>query len=315
MTARRLYSCNLFIPFLLFAFLFISLPSSAIASHSEIISLPDSLTMISDTSLALERKSRKEIRNQRRELSKKELKESHNRFLIEGAYVFAHLDTKVVFNLPNGMVKLVVGLEQDLGLPRSSAFFSGSCIARITPGSGIYFNYYGFNRSRHNSLKKDIFWGGDTIHADVEADIYFKTQVISAGYILSILRKPDSFLGAYLNFYVMPLSIGINTNSQFKNASLKVVAPLPNIGLVAVFSLTKWLYVYGNVGFFSIYTDFWGGYLQDLNLALKVRTTKWLSFSIKYQKFMVNASFPNEEIDTHVIYDFQGPAVGVVLNF
>jgi hypothetical protein len=213
------------------------------------------------------------------------------------------------------MVKLEVGLEHDLGLSRSSAFFSGSFIARITPASGIYVNYYGFNRSRHYSLKKDIPWGGDTIHADVEADIYFKTQVISAGYILSILKKPDSFLGAYINFYVMPLSIGINTNTEFRSASLKVVAPLPNIGLVAVFSLTKWLYAYGNVGFFSIYTDFLGGYIQDLNLALKVRTTKWLSFSMKYQKFLINASFPDEEIDTHVVYDFQGPALGVVLNF
>jgi hypothetical protein len=296
--------------------LLFSLNSSAnIINHGRIpepdtiLSSPDTLSPIITT------KTKKEIRNKNKEQRKIELKNSHSRLLIHGAYTFAKLDTRVTFNPPGSIITVTLSLEDQFGLPSNSSFFSGSAVYRFTPTSGIFVNYYGFNRGHKSYTKQDIIWAGDTIKAGTQSEVYFRTQVFSAGYLLSILKKPESFLGAYINFYIMPLSLGVKTDITNTDYNLKVIAPLPNIGLIAMFQLTKWLSVYGNMGFFSLYTKDLGGYIQDLNISFPIRINHWLNLNVSYQRFFVHALFPDERIDTYVDYDYKGPAVGVTLKF
>jgi hypothetical protein len=176
-------------------------------------------------------------------------------------------------------------------------------------------NYYGFNRKNDHFTKQDIIWEGDTIPAGTRSQVYFRTQVFSAGYLLSILKNQDSFLGSYINFYIMPLDLGLRTQITNKDYNLSVIVPLPKIGIVAMFKLTNWLSVYGNAGFFSLYTKSLGGYIQDLNISFPIKITRWLGISANYQYMFVHAIFPDQKIDTYVDYKFQGPAVGVTLNF
>jgi len=278
-------------------------------------SLSDSSLLAVDTlSLAVKDKSNKELRAEKKEKRWQELKGSHSRLIIHGAYVFAKLDTRVTFNRPESIFKISISLEDHLGLPANSSFFAGSAIYRITPSSGIYANYYGFNRSKFNTLGRDIIWKGDTIPAGTMSEVYFKTQVFSAGYLLSILKKPESFLGTYINFYIMPISLGIRSNYNNADHNLSVIAPLPNIGLIAMFKLTRWLSVYSSMGFFSLYTRYLGGYIQDLNISFPIRITHWLGVSVNYQRLFVHAIFPDQAVDTYVDYDFKGPAVGITIK-
>ena len=113
----------------------------------------------------------------------------------------------------------------------------------------------------------------------------------------------------------MPLSLGVKTDINNTNYNLKVIAPLPNIGLIAIFKLNSWLSVYGNMGFFSLSTKDLGGYIQDLNISFPIRINRWLNVSLNYQRFFVHALFPDDKIDTYVDYDFKGPAIGVTLKF
>lgn len=276
----------------------------------------DSLTFNIDThQLIIKENTRKENKKIKKEQRREELRNSHSRLMIHSAYVFAWLDTKVTFSRPDGILKATIGLEDNLGLPSNSSFFSGSFIYRFTPSSGLYANYYGFNRKKVHATKEDLYWQGDTIPAGTMSEVFFKTHVFSAGYILSILKKPESFLGTYINFYVMPVSVGINTEIAKINHGLHAVAPLPNIGLIAMFKLTKWLWIQGNVGFFSLYTKSLGGYIHDFNLSLPIKINQWLNVSINYQNFNVHIIFPNEKLDTYIDYDFHGPAVGLTLKF
>ena len=270
---------------------------------------PDSLSLVTRT------KTGKQIRKEKKAKRRDELKHSHNMLFIHGAYIFASLDSKVTFTPPNSMINVTLDLEENLGLPSNSSFFSGSAIYRFTPSSGLYVNYYGFNRKNDHFTKQDIIWGGDTIPAGTKSQVYFRTQVFSAGYLLSILKNQDSFLGTYINFYIMPLDLGLRTEITHKDYNLSVTVPLPNLGIVAMFKLTKWLSVYGNAGFFSLYTKSLGGYIQDLNISFPIKITRWLGISANYQYMFVHAIFPDQKIDTYVDYKFQGPAVGVTLNF
>ncbi len=259
--------------------------------------------------------TKKDKRKEKKEIRRTELKNSHSRAIFMATYVFTELETKVNFKIPGGVLTASVGLEDNLDLPRNSSFLTGSFIYRFTPSSGLYVNYYGFNRTKTHVTDRDYYWGGDTIPAGSATSIFFKTQVISAGYLLSILKEPKSFLGAYFNVYVMPLKMGLKSDINKLNVAYEVIAPLPNFGILAMFSLTKWLTIYGNIGFFSLYVDALGGSINDFNIALLFKATKWLNFNVSIQNFYVHVVFPDQAIDTSVDYNYVGPAIGIALTF
>lgn len=257
----------------------------------------------------------KETKKKKRELERIQLRHSHSRFSIKFGYVYAFLDTKVSFDLPEGNLSTTLSLEQNLGLPGKSLFFTGSFLYRITPRSGIYTQYYGINRSESSQTDKDYSFKTDTIPAGTDINAHFNTQVISTGYLLSILRDPDAFLGFYFNVYLMFLETGVNSEIGSINENVEFVAPLPNFGLIASFKLTKWLYLNGGVGFFSLHTSYGGGSLYNFDISLMARPVRWLGINLSYQEFDVRVDFPMNDVYTVIDYNFRGPSVGLSFFF
>jgi hypothetical protein len=181
-------------------------------------SLPIEIGLAKDT---LKTKENKQAERAREKL---DLRHSHQRFKIKLDNVYASLDTEVSFQINDGILTASLGLEQNLGLADQKYFFAGSFQYRITPRSGIYAEYYGINRQETNVTDQDYIFMKDTIPAGLNITAFFNTQVISAGYMLSILRDPNAFLGLYFNVYFMMLDTGIKSenysfNPNFKNSS------------------------------------------------------------------------------------------------
>lgn len=255
--------------------------------------------------------SRKKKKERRKEFRESDI----DRTFIYVGIVNANLDTKLEFNLLDGFLSFNLGLESNLGLPDRRAFITGSVMHRFTPASGIYADYYGISRSKTYTTEKDLIFLADTIPAGTSTTAYFNTQVISMGYLLSIKRDPNAFLGAYFNIYLMWLNTGIKSDLGMINASLNYTAPLPNFGLIAMFRVKKWLYLGGNVGFFTLTTNNLDGRLYDFNLQAQLRPLKWLGITIAYQEFDVRVGFPYENINTIVDYKFRGPELGLYFAF
>lgn len=262
-----------------------------------------------DTQIHHDSLSKKEIRKEQRIAFKKD----NDRFFLSFSSVRAKLNTTASFEVLDGFLSANVSLENNLGLPDKKSFFTGALMYRITPSSGIYGHYYGINRAESYITEEDIIFLGDTIPAGSEARGYFNTQVVSAGYLLSLLKDPDAFLGTYFNIYFMSLGTGVSSDLGNIDAKVYFTAPLPNLGLVAMFKLREWLYIKGNIGFFSIYLDEFSGSLYDFSARLIFKPLKWFGVDISYQEFDIRVEFPNDDIRTTIDYNFRGPALG--LNF
>lgn len=255
--------------------------------------------------------SKKQIRIQKRI----EFKKAENRYFIRLGYVFAHLDTDISFELPDTYLIAKVGLEDDFSLPENKSFFTASYIHRITPASGIYVNYYGIKRRENRQTQREIIFHRDTIPAGLNNTAYFNTQVISTGYLFSIKQDPGAFLAAYFNIYFMRLDTGVKSEIGDIDSQVGLVAPLPNIGLIGMFKLNRWLYLNGNVGFFSIKTNDLSGALYSFSIELMSRPVKWFAVDLSYQEFDIQVGFPYKNINTTVNYNFSGPAVGLSFSF
>ncbi len=254
---------------------------------------------------------KKELRRKNREAFRKDNKQIFFSF----SAVYADLNTKASFDLLDEFLTANVGLESNLGLPNKKTFFTGSLMYRITPSSGVYAHYYGIDRSETYVTKEDLIFLGDTIPAGSEARSYFNTQVLSAGYLLSLLKDPNAFLGAYFNVYVMSLGTGVSSDIGNIDAKVYLTAPLPNFGILADFKLNDWLFLGGNIGFFSIYLDEFGGSIYDFNARLVFKPTHWMGLHVSYQEFDIRVEFPFEGIQTAIDYNFRGPALGFNLMF
>ncbi len=255
--------------------------------------------------------SKKELRKEERKAFRKDNKQLSFSF----STVYADLNTRASFDFLDGFLTANVGLENNLGLPDKKSFFTGTLMYRITPSSGVYAHYYGINRSESYVTKEDIIFLGDTLPAGSEARAYFNTQVVSAGYLLSLLKDPNAFLGAYFNIYVMSLGTGVSSDLGNIDAKVYLTAPLPNFGILADFRLNDWLYLGGNIGFFSIYLDDFGGSLYDFSARLIFKPAHWLGLHVSYQEFDIRVEFPFEGIPTAIDYNFRGPALGLNLMF
>ena len=254
---------------------------------------------------------KKQIRKQKRI----EFKETAERNYIRLGFVRAHLDTELTFEFPDKYLMAKIGLEDDFGLPGKKTFTTGSYINRITPASGIYLNYYGINRTADRQTEREIIFKGDTIEEGLETTAYFNTQVISTGYLFSIKQDPGVFLGAFFNIYFMWLDTGIRSEVGDIDAKVRLVAPLPNIGVIFMFKLNSWLSLNGDVSFFTLHTTGFSGSLYSFSAKLLFKPAHWLAFDLSYQEFDIRVQWPYEEINTVVDYNFRGPALGVNFFF
>lgn len=256
-------------------------------------------------------KSKKELREQ----EKHSLKHSHKRAFIKTSFVYAKLKTNATFSVNNTLLSANLSLEDNLGLPDKMLFFTGSFMYRFTPRSGLYVEYYGLNRNTKHTTDQDFIFMKDTITAGTSGSAFFNTRVLSIGYLLSILKNPDAFLGVYFNVYGMMIETGFSVDHNEVNPNFKFIAPLPSFGVVALFKLNNWLQIHGDVGFFNLQLSTFGGSMYSFDISLDFKPAKWIGITLSYQEFDVNVFIPSKEINTTIDYNFRGPALGLSFLF
>ena len=252
----------------------------------------------------------KELNKELKEQEKLDLKNSHRRIFIKSSLVYTKLKTTATFSAPTNILSVTLSLEDNLGLADKNVFFTGSFLYRITPRSGINGEYYGLNRSNSHTTTQELIIMNDTIPEGTRGNAYFNTQVFSLGYLLSILKDPTAFLGFYFNVYGMMINTGFSVENQDYNPNFSFIAPLPSFGIVTLFKLNKWLQIHGDVGFFNIQINTFGGSMYSFDLALDFKPVQWLGISMGYKGFDVNIHVPEDEVNTTINYNFRGPSLG-----
>ena len=254
-------------------------------------------------------------RKHRKKETRDEFRKTNQQYFFKFGAVNAKLDTEVSFDLADDLLTATLGLEDNLGLPGKRTFFSASFVHRFTPASGMYINYYGINRSETRVTNTDLIFGHDTIPMGTATKAFFNTQVISAGYLFTLVQDPDAFLGAFFNIYLMGLYTGVKSDFGDLEAKISYAVPLPNFGLVAMFKLKEWLYLDGNIGFFTLALEDFDGTIYDFRARLVFKPTNWLGLSINYQKFVIRVKWLYDGIPTTVDYNFRGPGLGAIISF
>ncbi len=258
----------------------------------------------------------KERRREQRLERRLQLKQSRERWILQGTSLYAFLSTTVTFEIgERSILSAKLGLENNLGLDDHEFFISGSALYRLTPKSGIGVNYYGLTRSITTITDQDYIFLRDTIPAGSISRAFFTTRVFSLGYMYTLVDNPSTFLGGYFNLYFMSVATGIKSDGLRINEQADITAPLPNFGILGSFKLSDRWQIDSNLGYFSLNMADFGGRLSNFSVHFVYRPWRWLGLSFGYEKFELRVKFKEELVNTIVEYDFQGPAFGVKLSF
>lgn len=249
------------------------------------------------------------------EKKEKPIRDFKQELLLSGDFVNASIETSVSFQSKNEVVSLKVGLENNLGLEKSKTFFTGNAIWRITKRSGVFASYYRLHRRKTYTVQNDIPYMDKLIPKGTTADVYFNTNMMSVGYLFTIVTDAKSFLGAYLNFYLMNLKTGIESQGFTLNENLAILAPLPNYGLVVGFKATNWLWLTSKIGMFYINLDDFTGRINDVDVSAKFKVYKWVNVNLSYKVFNIYVQTYTRDIKTILEYNVRGPALGISLRF
>lgn len=249
------------------------------------------------------------------ENTKKTKKDFKQSVFLTGDFVNASLETTISFESKSGLLTANIGLEQNLGLVKSKIFFTGSALWRITYRSGIFGSYYGIHRSKVYTVNQDIPYLDKFIPKGTEVKVYFNTNVTSLGYMFTIVNDTKSYLGGFINFFLMSIKTGVSAQGLTLQENVSFFAPLPNFGVVTIFKVTNWLELSSKFGIFYLRLDEFSGKINDFNIGAQFKINKWLGVNLAYKVFDVSILFYTHDIKTVADYNFRGPALGVSLNF
>lgn len=266
----------------------------------------DSLSLSQTSKIKQRRNANKEWRHAARE--------SHSQYFLKINYVNAFLETNVSTQLLGGILTANLSFEDQLNLPNKSSLITASFLGRITPNSGIYASYYGLNRSTSFSTNQEYIFLGDTIPSGVEGNAWFNNQMLSLGYLLSLVKRSDSFLGIYFNMFFMDIDAGLYSDYFEIDKQLEAILPFPNFGFVLSYELKEWLLLEGHVGFFAFKNHSLDESLYDFSINLTFKPYDWLGINLSYKEFNVKVLAPQNNVDVAVQYGFRGPAFGLVFS-
>ena len=257
-------------------------------------------------------KTTKNVRKEKRKLARKELPA---RFRIGLYATNSDINSSIRFELPSSLVSIQIDLEEHLGLDNKRMIYYGTAVYRLTPRSGINAMYYQLNRKKTHQLSRDIIFLGDTLHRDDVIEAYMNTSIMSIGYIFSILTDQKSFLGAFINLYIVTARTGISSKLFEIQESSQYFAATPNIGFLASFEILNWLTLSGAMGVFFLNTPDWSGAFHDAQVTLDFFPIKYVGISVGYQVFDVKGEYPEKNYTAYVNYNLKGPTLGLKFTF
>ena len=248
------------------------------------------------------------------------------RLEVGAAYFAPKLDTSIRITDPNGTIGTGISFEKNLGLDDSKSTGLAFIDWRFFKRHTLSYRYFDLQRSATTTSSVSIAVGGEIFDINLPIQSFFDITAneISYSYALMFDQKKELFVG--LGISVQDLAFGIQgtesspNRGEIINETLNSTAPLPtlNIGFNYAFS-DNWLFM-SRLGWLAVGIelddgDDISGEIMNANVGIKWRAFDHVSFFAQYQIFDVNVDYVDNDKIIAIDYDYQGPVLGVSVNF
>jgi hypothetical protein len=251
---------------------------------------------------------------------------SGDRFRVGVGYFSPKLDTAVVVTDDAGTTGTGISFERNLGLDDNKATALIEAQWRFFKRHKISLNYFDLQRSASKNASVTIGVGGEFFDIDLPIQSFFDITAYEISYSYSILfdEKKELHVGAGIS--LQNLELGIQGTESSPNpgetiiSTLNSTAPLPtfNVGFDYAFG-DNWIFE-SSLGWLAVELEFdssekLGGSIINAKTGIRWKAFEHTAFYARYQVFDVDVSHDTEVAKFSVNYDYNGPVIGVSVNF
>ena len=249
-----------------------------------------------------------------------------DRWRIGLGYFVPNLDTKLLVTDAGGNVGTGISFEKNLGLDDNQATGLLNVDWRFFKRHTVSYRYFALDRSATTTSSVSIGIGDEVFDIDLPIKSYFDITAHEIAYSYSLIfdEKMELFVG--LGLSMQDLALGIQGTESSPNpgsdlsSTLDSTAPLPtlNIGFDYAFS-DKWLFQ-SRLGWLAVELELdadeeLSGEIINANAGILWRAFENVSFYAQYQMFDVDVDYVDESVRFAIDYDYNGPVLGVSVNF
>jgi hypothetical protein len=178
----------------------------------------------------------------------------------------------------------------------------------------LWFNY---SRSKSKVLDEEIIWDDDVYPVDAKVNGELTFDIYELAYEYSFLHRDNFEVAANVGLHYANFSATLSAKAENSNGTLdedlrregSVGAPLPVIGLRALWRLPYDLWIDASGQFFALSIDEYDGNLQDYKVALTWQPKKWLGVGIGYDRFSVDVDVDKERFSGSLDWTYSGPMI------
>lgn len=246
----------------------------------------------------------------------------NDRFWIEGAALWADVNSEGEFRLPNASRGVAIDFESDLGLNDHETLGSINAGFRAFDRVIIGADYYRLDRSSSASLGRDIQFEDVTfpISASVESGFSSDVYRLTIGYAL--IRNDTLEIGPAIGLHATDFDIFVSGEARVgQNQAAQTVrqrdflAPLPTVGLFGAWSPAPRITVNGRVDYMSLSLGDYDGGVTNVQAGISYALTDHFDFGVMYRFVDYDLTIEKDAWTGDLGYDFQGPAAFIRASF
>ena len=226
----------------------------------------------------------------------------------------------------DGNVGTGISFEKNLGLDDSQETILLNADWRFFKRHTLSYRYFDLQRSATTTSSVSIVIGDNVFDISLPIQSYFDITAHEIAYSYSLVfdEKMELFVG--LGISVQELALGIQGTESTPipgddlSSTLDSTAPLPtlNIGFDYAFS-DKWLFQ-SRLGWLAVELDLGtdeelSGEIINATAGILWKAFENVGFYAQYQLFDVNVDYVDADVRFAIDYDYNGPVLGVSVNF
>jgi hypothetical protein len=182
----------------------------------------------------------------------------------------------------------------------------------------VRFVYFQNNVTRTRTLDRDFAWGNYTFQANADVTAENKLGVYELSYEYAFMRRPNFELAAGAGIHLLNMSFKLSGNAtvtdangnvtpaSFATSSNNLPAPLPVIGVRALWAITPTIFIEPELQVFKFKYDAYDGNWSDLRIAAKWMFSRHFGVGVGYDNFRVNVDVSKASFNGNVTLGYSG---------
>jgi len=245
-----------------------------------------------------------------------------DRFSFQVAAYFPNVDSRVQVNGTNGNIGTEVDFENDLGFDKNRVLPAFMAEWRFNDDWVLNAEYYALGRSSEAPIDRELIVGDTVFPVNGTVGAGFDSNIYRFTIGNRFFQTKDFEIGAAVGLHGTDFAVFIEGEGsvngqpgQFRSESRSVFAPLPTIGLFAIWEPVPKVNISGRFDWLSLTIDDYSGRLLNTEVTAAYRIHKNIDLGLMYRRVDYRVEVKKDDWDGEVRYNFNGPAIFVQFGF